>query len=55
MNELKGKLVLQGWYNGKWNVIDHDDDDTSEGLARLEKRYDEPDFEGIEMRIEKFT
>lgn len=53
MNELIGKLVLQGWYNGRWNVIDHDDD-TSEGLARLERRYNEPDFDGMEMRIEKY-
>ena len=54
MNDLQGKIVLQGWYNGKWNVIDNDDD-TSEGLARLKARFYEPDFEGMEMRIEKFT
>lgn len=53
MDNLRGQLVLQAWYNGKWNIVDHSDN-TDEGLKRLESRYTEPEFKDLYMRIELF-
>lgn len=54
MPDLKGKLVLQAWYNGKWNIVDHSDN-TDEGLKRLEARYYETEFKDLDMKVELFT
>lgn len=54
MPDLKGKLVLQAWYNGKWNIVDHGDN-TEKELKRLESRYYEAKYKNYDMRIEFFT
>lgn len=54
MDNLRGQLVLQAWYNGKWNVVDHGND-TVEELKRLESLYHSKEYEDYSyMRIEKF-
>jgi hypothetical protein len=53
MDNLRGQLVLQAWYNGKWNNVEHKDD-TKENLEYLESKFWAPENKDLEMRIEKY-